>query len=341
MRPPRNLPKFTDRAIQNPSHRIPIRDNSFSPADTTTNIDRPAAKSTGDFHPAANDLRPAKSPFSPAKTPIFPCRARFDSARKTSMQVKPIIAILTASIAAFASAAGAQTTVNLYTGSGTQTPQSQGWLNFIPEFGTPSVSSAAGATILDTTSSDSIMAGYFNFNSTLTAFQNASFPTLNPAVGFSVNFNLQINSESHTGANGANRAGFSVIALGSDDTGIELGFWPDDIWAQSTTPTLFTHGEDATFNTESAAQQYSLTIQGSAYTLSADGTPILTGPTRNYSSFGLPYTLPNFLFLGDDTTAAEASETFSSVSVTVPEPVSLAGMGACLMAGLARRRSRK
>jgi hypothetical protein len=234
----------------------------------------------------------------------------------------------------WAASASAQT-VNLYVGSGSQTPQSQGWLNYIPTSGSAVTTSAAGATTLDTTggTGNSIMAGYFNYNTFLNAFQNPLFPTLNTSSGFTVNFSVQVNSESHSSND---RAGFSVIALGSDHTGVELGFWTGNVWAQTDSP-LFMHGEDAAFNTSSSSHDYSLHIQGSTYTLSADGSQILTGATKNYSSFGLPYTLPSFLFLGDDTSSAAASETFTAVSVSVPEPATAFG-AIFLLVSLARRR---
>src|SRR5208283_3103032 len=73
--------------------------------------------------------------------------------------------------------AGAQITTFLYNGSGTQTPQSQGWLDFadnaISGAGTPVVLSMDGATTLDTTVNNitpsppapvgSIEAGYSNY----------------------------------------------------------------------------------------------------------------------------------------------------------------------------------
>lgn len=39
------------------------------------------------------------------------------------------------------------------------------------------------------------------------------------------------------------RAGFSVILLGADRRGIELGFWRDQVFAQADQP-LFTRGEN-------------------------------------------------------------------------------------------------
>jgi hypothetical protein len=221
----------------------------------------------------------------------------------------------------------------LYDGTLGTTPQSQGWLSYA------SIPSGAVTTLitngitLDTTSSSSIHAGYSNYTLT-SSLVNSSFPTLDPTVGFTVDFDVQLNSESHSSND---RAGFSVIALGSDDTGIELGFWTGDIWAQSST---FTHAEDASFDTSSAPVQYALTIQGGNYTLFANGNDILSGSTRNYSADGAPYTLSNYLYIGDDTTSANASENIYNLSVAVPEP-SVAGIGLCIAGiGLMGRRRR-
>jgi hypothetical protein len=243
----------------------------------------------------------------------------------------------TATIVIAASSAFASQTTFLYQGSGSSTPASQGWL--FPVTIGASASSANGATTLDTTASYSLEDGYSNTNPLSLALVNSSFPTLDPTTGFTVSFDVQLNSESHTtGTVNTNRAGFDVIVLGDNAQGVELGFWSDDIWAQNSG---FTHGEDATFNTESASNHYDLTIQGTSYTLYADGTPILTGSTRDYSAEGVPYTLSNYIFIGDDTTEAEASETFSTLSVTVPEPATAFGALMLGTALLTRRRSRK
>jgi hypothetical protein len=58
--------------------------------------------------------------------------------------------------------------------------------------------------------------------------------------------------------------------------------------------------------------------------LSADAQTILTGPVRDYSEFdGFPdpYQTPNLLFLGDDTTSAQAGIRLSYLSITGTEPV--------------------
>lgn len=243
--------------------------------------------------------------------------------------------------------AGAQTTY-LYQGSGTQTPQSQGWLSYYALGGTPTETSAAGTTTFDTTSSSAIEGGFSNYTVAQTMV-NPSFPALNPAgSGFSVSFDLQINSETH-GADD-NRAGFDVIVLGSDKKGVELGFWENDIWAQQLSSDVFTRdpGEDAdtqlgaTLSTLSPTH-YTLSIEGGNYTLSAGTTnpvTLLSGATHDYSSYTGPgpYSLANYVFIGDDTTDASASETFSSLAVTVPEPGVATALAIFAGGSLCRRR---
>lgn len=175
-----------------------------------------------------------------------------------------------------------------------------------------------GSTTLDTTKSgNDTYAGW-----TSTAANTPGFPTLDRATGFELGFTMQVESESHTNNN---RSGFSIIILSADAKGIELAFWENEIWAQNDDATggLFMHGERASFPTTIGATNYQLLIIGDTYTLTANGTPILNGPLRDYSKFeGFPdpYQSPNFLFLGDDTTSAQARIQLSYVSVTGTEP---------------------
>ena len=138
-----------------------------------------------------------------------------------------------------------------------------------------------------------------------------------------MDFTLQIEAESHEKNN---RSGFSLIILGEDAKGIELAFWENSIWVQSdgNTGGLFNHGEGVLFPTTTGLIDYRLTVIGDTYTLSADTQSILTGPVRDYSAFeGFPdpYETPNFLFLGDDTTSAQARIKLRFVSVTGAQPV--------------------
>ena len=70
----------------------------------------------------------------------------------------------------------------------------------------------------------------------------------------------------------------------------------------------------STFNTKPSIHDYTLTIQRHD-TIRCTGRrvpTILTGPTHDYTASAmLPYTLANYVFIGDDTTDAQASETFS------------------------------
>lgn len=174
-----------------------------------------------------------------------------------------------------------------------------------------------GMAVLDTTTSgDNTYAGWIS-NVTTTP----GFPILDRTAGFQLDFALQVDSESHANNN---RAGFSIIVLSDDARGIELAFWENEIWAQNddTTGGFFKHGEGATFATTTDFINYQVIVVNDTYTLTANTEPILTGPLRNYSRFeGFPdpYETPNFLFLGDDTTSAQARIRLSFVSVTGTE----------------------
>lgn len=229
---------------------------------------------------------------------------------------------------------GAATTV-LYNDGVASLPGTQGWLIFGDNsFGSGATQTlVAGGTQLVTTGGTS--AGYANRLPFIGTLVNAGFPVLDRNVGFVLQMELQVNSESH-GSN--DRAGFSVILLSEDKFGIELGFWADEIWAQSGAG--FTHAEGVSFDTTAAQRQYELLILGSTYRLSADGTEILTGSLRDYSGFGSqPYTLSRFLFLGDDTSSAGADVLLGRVALAdVPEPATVGLVGAAMLLAAVRRR---
>jgi PEP-CTERM motif len=241
------------------------------------------------------------------------------------------IAIVLAAL--IVSSASAQTTV-LYNPSLTATPTAQGWIPFAGLGGTSTTN--ATETTLDTTGNVVFAAGYSNYTASQTNPQlvNGAFPVLNPAVGFTLNFNVQIDTATNTNTD---RAGFNVILLGSDAKGVELGFWAGDVWAQNVG---FTHGEDDAFTTTGAFHQYSLTILNGNYTLSADGTKILSGVTRSYATPAVPYALDNYVFLGDDNVVNSGDEEIKTVSISVPEPTSaMLGIGLASVV-LAKRRKR-
>ena len=120
----------------------------------------------------------------------------------------------------------------LYNAATTALPGTQGWLtygtNAIFTGGSSTQTLVTGGTRLQTDNAAS--AGYANQLPISNALVNAAFPLLDRTAGYSLDFDLQVNSESHSSNN---RAGFSVILLSQDLLGIELGFWTDQIWAQS------------------------------------------------------------------------------------------------------------
>ena len=220
---------------------------------------------------------------------------------------------------------------DLYNG-GSNTLSDQGWLYLEnPLFSSDAtISASGGSTILDTTTTISDQAGFF------THIPGSSTPvhplmqgvTLDRSTGYTLDFGLQVTNESHLNND---RAGFSIIALSSDLMGIELGFWNDEIWAQSdilSDGALFTHAESTGTFDVSSLIDYSLSIYADTYTLFAGSNPILTGALRDYSSFGAPYTTANLIFFGDDTSSASATSSISHITLTqssspVPEPGSV------------------
>lgn len=176
---------------------------------------------------------------------------------------------------------------------------------------------ADGVTIFDST-----MAGTHTYAGWISnSAMNAAFPTMDGSAGVQVNFTLQVESESHQNQN---RSGLSIIMLDQDAKGIELSFWENEIWVKSDENTggLFDHGEGIAFSTNSMTD-YQVTFDESTYTLTANAEKILGGPLRDYSTFeGFPdpYETPNFIFLGDDTTSAQARVRVQFLSVTGTEP---------------------
>ena len=174
-------------------------------------------------------------------------------------------------------------------------PNAQGWNYVSLPFSTP-ISLVGQEARLDTTSILGVSAGFSRISPTV----------LDRTAGVTLRLNLRVLEENH--GTRVDRSGCSVIVLGSDKKGIELGFWKDRVWAQSDSP-LFTHAEEALWpNVDSHV--FELTLQGATYTLGVGGKTVLTGPIRDYTPFvGLldPYETPNFVFIGDNTTSAGAS----------------------------------
>jgi hypothetical protein len=200
----------------------------------------------------------------------------------------------------------------LYQGNGSATPESQGWLVYSGGANTTHVS-AGGLTTLDTTANNADQSGWAK------NIFNPSFPTLDRSGnGYVVSLDMKVLSQATTNND---RAGISVIALSSDNLGIEIAFFTNEVWAYSfTAPNIFTHGEGAAFNT-TATTTYDLAIHGTTYELFAGGNSILTGNLRDYSPRGSVYTIPSFVFLGDDTTELLVNLLARRVRVEAVQPL--------------------
>ena len=206
-----------------------------------------------------------------------------------------------------------QTTIILYDGAAGGTPNTQQlYYQTWPLIGAAANQSYAdGATTLDTTPNIDEYAGY----------GTDDLPTLDRAVGYSAEFTIQVLAETHTSDD---RAGFGFTILGEDLQGIALNFWQDEVWAsEGGSNDLFQHAEGAAFDTTTALIHYKLVVLGNIYTLFANDSQILSGPLRNYTAFEPPpplpinpYTIPNSLGLGDNTTSASAQVKLSFVGVT-------------------------
>jgi len=221
----------------------------------------------------------------------------------------------------FLMGATAANAIPLYRGLKTpsETPSQQGWVYQNTPFpAAPTATPTSNGTILNSGNIQNY-AGYF---------LNAPF-NLDRTRGYTVSFSVQINSESHVKDN---RAGFSLIVMSNQldgetqPYGLELGFWEDSIWAQSAD---FARAENVAFNTKDTVHHFVLYVKGNQYKLferNSYATPILQGSLRQYTAFtpppGFPnpYTTPNLIFMGDDTTSATANVTITRVYASPLRP---------------------
>ncbi|GAB1541567.1 hypothetical protein NUACC21_42380 [Scytonema sp. NUACC21] len=146
-------------------------------------------------------------------------------------------------------------------------------------------------------------------------------------TGYTLRFQIQLKSESHFGDNNGDKlddnAGFNIIALSSDNKGIEIGFWNNEIWAKEFDSTSsggakIIHHDDverAMFDT-TVLSNYQLTILGDSYHLFANNSLVLKGDLRDYSTMGGNYSLQNHLFLGDSSSSAQADVNIKSILLT-------------------------
>jgi plastocyanin len=192
----------------------------------------------------------------------------------------------------------------LYDAALGKAPAAQG-LQFLALGAAVTQTVGSGATTLDTSAAANAQAGYIS-----------SVQTLNRSRGYTLTLVAELAQEAHTSQH---RAGFSVIALSSDLRGVELGFWPERVWAQAggSPPALFTQAEGVALTTGQLST-YTLRIAANSYVLSQDGAAVLTGTLRSYTAFSGfpdPYETPNFIFLGDNTSSARAIVRLSRVAL--------------------------
>lgn len=202
-------------------------------------------------------------------------------------------------------------------------PSAQGW-PFIANSGNSVTETVfANYTTVDSLSPITDQGGYFSEDPILGILTHPDMPTIDRSVGYQIRFDVRVNAETHVlgppgdddGDGLEDRAGFSVIAISEDLEGIEIGFWENRVWAQDDDlvlpGNLFTQAEGSALDTTAEILRYDLRVFDDSYQLIPGGgvAPVIAGRLRNYTNFagGLdPYEIPNFLFLGDDTTRAEA-----------------------------------
>ncbi len=184
------------------------------------------------------------------------------------------------------------------------------------------LATGAGTGTLNTNNPSGANTGYGGYTNYDPATLNLlpSFTTnLDANTGFTVAFTLQIAAETSN----PNRAGFSLTVIGSNQTGIELGFRTNQIFAQSSN---FIETNNSLLNT-TVSRNYTLQVVNGAYTLRNGGAivgSLNNQPLINYNFNPLastpplpfnPYTSPNFLFFGDNTDQGNANFTISNIIV--------------------------
>ena len=238
-------------------------------------------------------------------------------------------------VAALCAAAVPASAATLYNASLGSAPVAQGWTTLV-----------VGAAALE-----AVTVGVPPAYSLVTTGAGVSYfgnaligsSTLNTATGFDLSFSLKVVSETHVGNN---RAGYSVVVVGADPTkAVELSFWSGNVWVpnyNAADPDRFVHGADAAFNPTGAFHTYLLSVRNQQYTFSADGNALLSGALHDYTAGGPPYTQPNFLFFGDDSSRGTSATELAFVNLTpVPEPAPaalwLAGLAALVWWARLRR----
>ena len=216
--------------------------------------------------------------------------------------------------------------------SGDGTPQPQGWLALVQ--GTPDVVDASGGQFrLDTMADAATQHGFMRFSPV----------ALDTATGFQFTFSLRVDADS---ISSPNRGGFSLIVVGHDPSkALELVFRQNEVFSYDYVagdPDRFVHGAGVAYTAGTPINGV-LTVANNAWTLNLQGQNVLGGSLVDYRAQGNPYTLPDFLFFGDDTSRAAANVVFDSLVISaVPEPAAaaqwLAGLAVLSLAAVRARR---
>ncbi|MDG1890440.1 MAG: hypothetical protein P8L18_03935 [Verrucomicrobiota bacterium] len=208
-------------------------------------------------------------------------------------------------ILCFSSKAATGDVISLYDSSSASIPTAQGWIYltdplFLPE---AQMALVEQGTELNSLPNMTDKAGFFSSMPPLPAYHPGLSNPLDRMEGFELVFDIQLLEETHIRED---RAGFSVIVVSDDLQGIEIGFWKDAAWGQERKFSQAEKGRYPEAVQIKETTRFQLRVQSNRYYLSVNQTPLVSGPLRDYSGFGIPYNIPNFLFLGDDTTSAAA-----------------------------------
>ena len=177
-----------------------------------------------------------------------------------------------------------------------------------------------GSTRLDTTPLMSEWAGFLSRVPVGSIrFSHPRMPELDREAGFTLRFQVRVAEERHTSND---RAGFAVVVVSNDLQAVELGFWTDEVWAQSGPnrrnpgEPLFTRTVELTRIDTAEMALYELRVSGDSYSLQSKGRELLGGPLRDYSAHWHPvYSQTNTIFLGDNTSRASAVVEIARVEV--------------------------
>jgi hypothetical protein len=192
----------------------------------------------------------------------------------------------------------------LYDASKGSNPDKQGWTYLSNFFGQSQAERFTENSVhrFNTMQNIAEMAGYFGTN-------HPGIGTLDRQGGFSIRIHLRMLDDVNTSEN---RAGFSVIALSDDLLGVEVVFRMDTIWVYTEN---FDIAELSGFDTATGFREYGISVHNNNYEVTAGNEPVLSGLLRDYSGFGTPYNISNFVFFGDNTSRSGADVEITRITL--------------------------